>query len=178
MSKKLPPIDEDDSALFRDAVGPVIVHRHTESRLQKAKPKPRARMFEKDEHDALQQARKTTAYDAINQENESLFFQGPKVGTRMMRQLKSGAIRIDAEFDLHGMNAIEAERNLKMFLTDAYKERLHCIRLIHGKGMRSEAGPVLPNVVDRVLRHQGRVLAFCSAPQNQGGYGAVLVLIE
>ncbi len=178
MSKKQPPIDEDDSALFREAVGPVIVHRHTESRLQKAKPKPRARMFENDEHDALQQVRKTTAFDAINHENEPLLFQSNKVGTRLMRQLKSGGIRIDAEFDLHGMNAMEAERNLKLFLADVYKERLHCIRLIHGKGMRSEAGPVLPNIVDRVLRHQGRVIAFCSAPQNQGGNGAVLVLIE
>jgi DNA-nicking Smr family endonuclease len=177
MSKKLPPIDDEDSTLFREAVGPVIVHRHTESRLQKAKPKPRARMFEKDEMHALQQARNTTALDALMHENEPLFFQGPKVGTRTMRQLKSGGIRIDAEFDLHGMTAIEAERNLKLFLADVYKEQLHCIRLIHGKGIRSEAGPVLPNIVDRVLRHQGRVLAFCSAPHNQGGYGAVLVLI-
>jgi DNA-nicking Smr family endonuclease len=177
MSTK-PPIDDDDSALFREAIGPVIVHRHTESRLQKAKPKPRARMFEKDEMEALQQARNTSAFDALMHENEPLFYQGAKVGTRLMRQLKSGGIRIDAEFDLHGMTANEAERSLKQFLTDVYKEKLHCIRIIHGKGMRSEAGPVLPNVVDKLLRHQGRVLAFCSAPQNQGGYGAVLALIE
>ena len=178
MSNKQPHIDEDDSALFRDAVGPVIVHRHTESRLQKVKPKPRARMFEKDEQDALLQVRKTSAFDALNHENEPLLYQSKKVSTRMMQQLKSGGIRIDAEFDLHGMNAMQAERNLKLFLADVYKERLHCIRLIHGKGMRSEAGPVLPNVVDRVLRQQGKVLAFCSAPQNQGGFGAVLVLID
>ncbi len=178
MSKKPPPIDDEDSTLFREAVGPVIVHRHTESRLQKAKPKPRARMFEKDEMEALKQARNTSALDALMHENEPLFFQGSKVGARLMRQLKSGGIRVDAEFDLHGMNALEAERCLKQFLSEVYKENLHCVRLIHGKGFRSEAGPVLPNVVDKILRHQGRVLAFCSAPQNQGGYGAVLVLIE
>ena len=124
MSNKPPLIDDEDSTLFREAVGPVIVHRHTESRLQKAKPKPRARMFEKDEMEALKQARNTSALDALMHENEPLFFQGSKVGTRLMRQLKSGGIRVDAEFDLHGMNALEAERCLKQFLSEVYKDWL------------------------------------------------------
>jgi DNA-nicking Smr family endonuclease len=116
--------------------------------------------------------------DAELNAQQPLLYQGPKINNRIMRQLKSGGIRVDAEFDLHGMLAINAERHLKQFLADVYKERLHCIRIIHGKGTRSEAGPVLHNVVDKVLRMQGRVLAYCSAPQNQGGTGAVLALIE
>ena len=171
-----PPIDADDSALFREAVGPVIVHRHTESRLQKAKPKPRARMFERDEHEALAASRRGEA-DALFEGQAALHYQGPKVDARLMRKLKSGGIRLDGEFDLHGMAAVDAERWLKQFLHEAYKEGLHCVRVIHGKGTRSEAGPVLVNVVDKVLRQQGRVLAFCSAPANQGGSGAALVLL-
>ncbi len=179
MSEKLPPpITSEDSELFREAIGPVIVHRHTESRLSKAKPKPRARMFERDEHEALLQSKRVSALDATLQLHEPLFYQGPKISNRVMRQLKSGAIRVDAEFDLHGMLAVNAERHLKQFLADVYKEQLHCICIIHGKGTRSEAGPVLHNVVDKILRLQGRVLAYCSAPQNQGGTGAVLALIE
>ena len=179
MNKEPPAqIEPEDSELFREAIGPVIVHRHTESRLQKAKPKPRARMFERDEMEALAQSKKITALDAMLQGDEPLLYQGPKVNARLMRQLKSGGIRIDAEFDLHGMRALAAEQHLKRFLTDVYKDQLHCIRIIHGKGARSEAGPVLHNVVDKVLRQQGRVLAFCSAPQNQGGTGAALVLLE
>lgn len=180
MSKKPapPPIAPEDSELFREAIGPVIVHRHTESRLQKAKPKPRARMFERDEREALLQSRRMGEAEALLLGNEPLLFQGPKVDARLMRKLKSGGIRVDAEFDLHGMTALDAERWLKQFLLDAYKEGLHCIRIIHGKGTRSEAGPVLMNVVDKVLRHQGRVLAFCTAPQTQGGAGAALALLE
>lgn len=179
MSKKTPPpVAPEDSELFREAIGPVIVHRHTESRLQKAKPKPRARMFERDEHDALLQSRRMNETEALLLGSEPLLFQGPKVDVRLMRKFKSGGIRVDGEFDLHGMNAMDAERWLKQFLGEAYKEGLHCIRIIHGKGSRSEAGPVLMNVVDKVLRHQGRVLAFCTAPQNQGGAGAALVLLE
>jgi DNA-nicking Smr family endonuclease len=180
MSKKpdQPAIAPEDSELFREAIGPVIVHRHTESRLGKAKPKPRARMFERDEIEALAQSKRVSAVDAQLHANEPLLYQGPKINNRMMRQLKSGGIRVDAEFDLHGMLAAPAERHLKQFLADVYREHLHCIRIIHGKGTRSEAGPVLHNVVDRILRQQGRVLAYCSAPQNQGGTGAVLALIE
>jgi DNA-nicking Smr family endonuclease len=178
MTKKTTPISLVDSELFRDAIGPVIVHRHTESRLQKAKPKPQARMFERDEHEALLQSKRVSAFDVAQQIHEALFYQGSKIGNRLMRQLKSGNIRVDAELDLHGMLSTHAERYLKQFLMDAYKEQLHCIRIIHGKGTRSEAGPVLHNVVDKVLRQQSRVLAYCAAPQNQGGTGAALVLIE
>jgi DNA-nicking Smr family endonuclease len=135
-------------------------------------------MFERDEHEALLQSRRMNDAEALLLGSEPLLFQGPKVDARLMRKLKSGGIRIDGEFDLHGMTAMDAERWLKQFLSEAYKEGLHCIRIIHGKGSRSEAGPVLMNVVDKVLRHQGRVLAFCTAPQNQGGAGAALVLIE
>lgn len=180
MSKKPepPPIAAEDSALFREAIGQVVVHRHTESRLQKAKPKPRARLFERDEHEALLQSKRVSALDAELHAQQPLLYQGPKINNRSMRQLKSGGIRVDAEFDLHGMPAISAERHLKQFLLDVYKEHLHCVRIIHGKGTRSEAGPVLHNIVDKVLRQQGRVLAYCSAPHNQGGTGAVLVLLE
>jgi DNA-nicking Smr family endonuclease len=172
-----PAISNEDAELFREAIGEVIIHRHTESRLSKAKPKPRARMFERDELEALAQSKRANSLDAAAFGQEPLLFQGPKVDARLMRKLKSGTFRVDAEFDLHGMSALEAERWLKQFLADAYRENLHCIRIIHGKGVRSEAGPVLMNVVDKVLRHQGRVLAYCSAPANQGGSGAALVLL-
>lgn len=179
MSKKSPPpVAPEDCALFREAIGPVIVHRHTESRLQKAKPKPRAHMFARDEQDALLQSRRMSDADAAQLAGESLLFQGPQVDSRLMRKLKSGGIRIDAELDLHGMTALDAERWLKQFLIASHKEGAHCIRIIHGKGARSEAGPVLMNVVDKVLRQHGRVLAYCTAPQNQGGYGATLTLLE
>jgi DNA-nicking Smr family endonuclease len=49
------------------------------------------------------------------------------------------------------------------------------VRVIHGKGLRSEGAPVLKMLVDRVLRQRGDVLAFASAPAAQGGAGAPLV---
>jgi DNA-nicking Smr family endonuclease len=53
-----------------------------------------------------------------------------------------------------------------------------CVRIVHGKGLNSGTGvPVMKNLVDRVLRQRGDVIAFHSAPAAQGGTGAVLVLL-
>ena len=51
-------------------------------------------------------------------------------------------------------------------------------RWLIGKGRRDDGGlPVLKNLVDRLLRQRGDVLAFHSAPATQGGTGAVVVLL-
>ena len=61
----------------------------------------------------------------------------------------------------------------------ARAQELGCVRIVHGMGLHSESGvPVLKNLVDRMLRQRADVLAFHSAPQAQGGNGAVLVLLK
>ena len=53
-----------------------------------------------------------------------------------------------------------------------------CVRIIHGKGLRTvDGGSVLKALVDRLLRQRADVLAFASAPEAMGGTGAVLVLL-
>jgi len=53
------------------------------------------------------------------------------------------------------------------------------VRIIHGKGRGSgNRGPVLKSAVNRWLRRHGAVRAFCSARRNDGGTGALYVLIE
>jgi DNA-nicking Smr family endonuclease len=53
------------------------------------------------------------------------------------------------------------------------------VRIIHGKGL-SSAGklPVLKGKVDAWLRQMDAVLAFCSARRNDGGTGALYVLLK
>ncbi len=62
---------------------------------------------------------------------------------------------------------------------DALRDRLQCVRVIHGKGLRSGArGPVLKLSVNRWLRQWDDVLAFVSAPARDGGTGALYVLLR
>ena len=72
----------------------------------------------------------------------------------------------------------QAESSLRAFLAEARLEGHGCVRIVHGKGLRSgDSGPVLKALVDRMLRLRSDVLAFASAPAPEGGSGAVLVLL-
>ena len=97
---------------------------------------------------------------------------------RTLKQLRRGEFSIQDEIDLHNLRASDAETLLKRFLNEARSGMHRCVRIVHGKGLRSEGAPVLKMLVDRVLRQRGDVLAFASAPPNQGGSGAVLVLLD
>ncbi|HRQ35862.1 MAG TPA: Smr/MutS family protein, partial [Chiayiivirga sp.] len=97
---------------------------------------------------------------------------------RLLRRLKRGHYAVRDEIDLHRMTQTQAESALREFLAEARREGHGCVRIVHGKGLRSgDAGPVLKALVDRMLRLRSDVLAFASAPAPEGGSGAVLVLL-
>ena len=94
------------------------------------------------------------------------------------QRLKRGRFSAQDELDLHGATMAQAESLLRQFLAEAHAHEYGCVRIIHGKGRREEGGlPILKNLVDRLLRQRGDVLAFHSAPAAQGGTGAVLLLL-
>ena len=172
----------DDQALFRNAVGPVRRLPETAPPPTPAKPKPRARMGERDEAAARDEFRH--ALDAsLLEAGDALAYRRDTVPPRVLQRLKRGEIAAQDELDLHGMDARSAESLLRGFLGEA---RLHghaCVRVIHGKGLHpsecigSSGAPVLKNLVDRLLRQRADILAFHSAPAAQGGTGVVLVLL-
>ena len=97
---------------------------------------------------------------------------------RTLQRLRRGHYATQDELDLHWADARQAEAMLREFLNHARQHGLGCVRVIHGKGLHGDStAPVLKNLVDRLLRHRADVLAFASAPPNQGGTGAVLVLL-
>ena len=72
-----------------------------------------------------------------------------------------------------------AQASIAAFLAEARHTGLRCVRVIHGKGLRSKAaGPVLKGLTDRLLRRRDDVIAFASARPAQGGTGAVVVLLK
>ncbi len=110
--------------------------------------------------------------------DELHFFQ-PGVSKADFRKLRKGLIKIQRELDLHGMTVTMARENLANFLFQCKFEDIRCIRIIHGKGRGSKNGqPVIKNKVNNWLRQRNEVLAFCSARQNDGGTGAVYVLLR
>jgi DNA-nicking Smr family endonuclease len=113
------------------------------------------------------------------QPGDELLFRRSGVPETVVRRLRRGSYRVEAELDLHGLRALEGAAQLAQFLQRARAERLQCIRIIHGKGLRSgQRGPVLKNTVNTLLRRAEPVLAFSSARPNDGGTGATLVLLR
>lgn len=97
-----------------------------------------------------------------------------------MRQLKSGAIRINLELDLHGMTRDEALESMKNFITGAFNRGQKAVLVITGKGNNSPGEPVLQAAVVSWLRDIGKkmVAEFAPAPQQMGGSGALVVFLK
>lgn len=179
MTKPRHPADppDDDAALFREAIGEVRRIEIEAQGIPRVKPMADSKMFRRDEADALLDSRSVTATEAYLNSADELSYRRPEMPEKWFKQLKRGQISIQDELDLHHCRAADAEVFLKQFLNQAREEQHYCVRVIHGKGLRSESAPVLKAIVDRVLRHRGDVLAYNSAPPAQGGTGAVLVLL-
>lgn len=173
------PDDEDPAALFRAAIGPVTPMRQAAvPPVQRPRPRPRARMAEHDEAMARGEFARLLHTSEPLEAGDSLSYRHERIPNRILQRLRKGQYAIQDELDLHGATAAQAEGLLRTFLLQAHDHDLGCVRIIHGKGLQADGGaPVLKNLVDRLLRLRSDVLAFHSAPANQGGTGAVLVLL-
>ena len=77
------------------------------------------------------------------------------------------------------MNAAAAQMTIAEFLAECRHDGIRCVRIIHGKGLRSgHRGPVLKSAVSGVLRRVGAVVAYVSARAVDGGTGAIYVLLS
>jgi DNA-nicking Smr family endonuclease len=92
---------------------------------------------------------------------------------KILRQLRRGEWRVEDELDLHGLNRVQAGHAISDFLAAAQARRLHCVRIVHGKGTG-----VLREALRAALPERTEVLGFVEAPAAQGGSGAMLVLLR
>jgi len=172
---------EDDATLFRDAVRDATPLEPSERLWRKGKsvpPVPVQSLL--DVHDAL--AESLTGPISLDQSietGEELFYLRDGLGRNVLHKLRRGNWVVQDAVDLHGSNRDEARSLLAEFLGDCLKRGLRCVRVIHGKGLRSpKREPVLKGKVRQWLAQRDEVLAFCQAPTNQGGSGALLVLLR
>ena len=172
------PDDDDDYALFREAIGPVTPLPDTAPAPSRPRPKPAARMAERDEMEARSEFQRGLDDLSALAAGDVLSYRRETLPTQVFQRLKRGRFSAQDELDLHGATVVQAESLLRQFLAEAHAHEFGCVRIIHGKGRRDDGGlPVLKNLVDRMLRQRGDVLAFHSAPAAQGGTSAVVVLL-
>ena len=109
----------------------------------------------------------------------SLSFRRPGIGPDVTRKLRKGEWAIQGEIDLHGLRTDEAREALARFIREAASQGLRCLRVVHGKGLGSPGkSPVLKAKVHSWLIQKNQVLAFVQARADEGGAGAVVVLLK
>jgi DNA-nicking Smr family endonuclease len=177
----LPPTDDapDEDIDFAEAMRGVARKPHP-NRAAPHRPKlsGRALQREADERAVLDELLEHDP-DEVIESGDQLSYRADGLQESVFRRLRRGAYRIEAELDLHGMNSERAKVALHHFLAESIAQGLRCVRVIHGKGLRSShQGPVLKQRVDRWLRRTKPVLAFVSARPRHGGTGAVYVLLR
>lgn len=170
----------DDSDLFRQALGNIRRLKHDKAHHEDA-PKPEAspRQFIADEEQVKQDLLSDDYVNAELQPGDILNYHQGGLQRNVLRKLRRGEFRCDAVLDLHGMSSVEARQALVTFLNNAQAKDFRCLRIIHGKGLRSSnRGPVLKGLVNNWLQQRSEVLAFHSARPEDGGSGAVYVLLK
>lgn len=176
---KKPALNEDDLDLFHESVGEV--KRIVDDRADTGKPLPRPvpQQLRKDEQRVLDEML-AHEYDPDHLNlADGISFQRPGVQHNVIRKLRRGQYSIGSELDLHGMTSREARLALIEFLGAARRANQNCVRIIHGKGLRSSnKGPVLKPKVAKWLTQFDDVLAYCTARPADGGTGAIYVLLR
>lgn len=176
-----PAVTEEDARLFRDAVKDAVPLGlparavHTPRR-----PNPRAVQRERDEREALADSLSDhIPFEAAMETGEEAVFLRNGLGRDTLRKLRRGHWIIQDELDLHGLTTAQARPLLAEFLGYCRLRGLRCVRVIHGKGLRSKnREPVLKARVAHWLMQRDEVLAYCQARAADGGGGAMLVLLK
>jgi len=177
--QRRPPADNAiDDTVFRDAIGDVRPLPAPPEPPARSRPPPRARFRRADERQVLEESLALGPGEWLVETGDELLFRRANVPARVLEKLRRGEYAVEDEIDLHGLTAVLAREALREFLGESLSRRLHCVRVVHGKGLRSgPRGPVLKHAVNVWLRRVDPVLAFASAPARDGGTGAVYVLL-
>jgi len=116
--------------------------------------------------------------DHYLEDDPALNYSAPGVGPDVMKKMRKGHWPVQDELDLHGMNRDQARDALGAFLSKAQQRNHRCVCVIHGRGFGSRGQePVLKSMVHSWLVQKG-VVAFCQARNNEGGEGALIVLLR
>ena len=173
---------DEDRKLFREAVRGVQplkkAPRRAQTRPAAQPPVPVQSLL--DGHEVLRESVEgiRSVEDALESGNEDSFLR-PGLSRELLRKLRRGHWVVEDELDLHGLKVHEASERVSEFLGRCARRSRHCVRVVHGKGLRSPGRePVLKGKVRVWLARREEVLAFCQAPANYGGSGALLVLLR
>jgi len=170
---------DEDARLFRDAIGGVRpLKRVAPLPPDKPRPAPEPAQSARDEARVRDELLVHAFDPAAIEVGDEIHYLKQGQPQRLLKRLRRGQFSVRAELDLHEMTIAVAREAIRSFLDECLARGEYCVRIVHGKGLRSRAdGPVLKRLTATLLARRKDVLAYASARPAQGGTGAVVVLL-
>ncbi|HEY3275881.1 MAG TPA: Smr/MutS family protein [Syntrophorhabdaceae bacterium] len=173
--------EPDDAALFHEEMKTVrIIGKKKDRVIPKSgkahNPRPSS-------HDLSRQLRKALEETPFCVPNlpEYMEGRGEDANPLVMEKLRSGEFSVQKILDLHGYSVEDASVLFSDFIKDAVSSGLNCVKIIHGRGLKSKTGPVLKEKLKEwIVRaiHRKWVVAFSSPKMSEGGPGATVILLR
>ena len=168
-----------DQHLFRQEVEDVVPLKSSSTTESRA---PRKRSSPKRPDSRIPEADDLVMHSTVNQfhidSEDGSSHRKNGVQKRLIQKLKRGQFPVTAQLDLHNMTVKAGQDALSHFIHRSGGHTMQCVRIIHGKGLRSNQGPRLKIMARQLLREHPRVLAFNACKPAQGGEGATDVLLK
>lgn len=171
---------DDEHNLFKEAVKGTRPIKTSRVVHPTKKPKPIPKQFMRDERQALVDSLSDHFIPAHELESdEELLYLRDGQSPIVLSKLRRGKWVVQAHIDLHGLVSDEARAYVSEFISDCKKRGIRCVRIVHGKGLGSRnKEPILKNKVRGWLMQKDEVIAYAQAKQQDGGSGAVIVLLK
>jgi DNA-nicking Smr family endonuclease len=171
--------NQPDSKLFRDAMADVTPLNPENRTVPVARKLPAiVRQHENDKRMTLNDALKSAPDPMESELGDELSFLRPGYQKRILRRLRRGQFHTSDSIDLHHMNQQMAGQVLFDFIAHSVQSGYRCVRVIHGKGLRSANKPRIKTLTNNLLSSHPEVVAFISCRPANGGTGAVDVLLK
>lgn len=166
---------------FQEAMKDVKKINWTKSKILKKSPKKDISLIKK--HEDIKMEQLLNENEEINVINLPEYMEGYKedINPIIMEKLRNGEFSIQKTLDLHGYGKEEARILFENFIQEAIKMHLNCIRVIHGRGLKSKNEPILKeSLIKWLIKAINRkwVAAFASCKMCDGGPGATYILLN
>ena len=171
----------NDSLLFKNAMKDVKLVRKKKTAIKRIPPCPVvSREHKKDD----------VLFEKLLRENQELnviglpeFMEGFAEGINplILEKLKKGEFSVQRILDLHGFSVTDSADLFHEFMNQAVHDGLKCVKIIHGRGLKSKKTPVLrENLKAWIIKamHRKWVIAFSNAIMAEGGPGATYILLK
>ncbi|RUO77273.1 endonuclease SmrB [Idiomarina seosinensis] len=170
-------VDDDERALFRDAVkGARTIDN------DKIQPLPAKQRLQQKKHRQKADSvglNSRAATDFFSDQFQGYIEDGPvryvaeQESHYLLKQLRRGDYSPEMLLDLHGMTLAAAKQELAAMLRACEKQLIECCSIMHGHG----SGRLKQQLPHWLIQYPG-IRAFHQAPKEWGGDAAIVLLIK